>query len=206
MRYRSIVVVVVSCLALISCGGSSTETSSKAKKESKPIEPVGARSAFQQTFIAARTWAQDLEILRIRNLPLEDVKVPPGKSAVWEVTFVSPGKQRAKAYTWSAVERDPIHEGIFGGQEEAWSGHSGQATSFLPAAFKTDSVEAYEAAAAKSKEYIQKNPDMPLSFLLERTPRHPDPAWRVIWGTSVATSGYSVYVDATSGEYLERMR
>jgi len=204
MRYASIV-VAASCLTFTSCG-SSTETPSKVAKESKPVEPIGARAAFQQTFISARTWAQDLEILRIRNLVLEDVKAPSGTSAVWEVTFVSPSKQRAKPYTWSAVERDTIHEGVFGGQEEPWSGHSGQATSFMPAAFRIDSIGAYETAAAKSKEYIEKNPDKPLTFLLEKTPRHPDPSWRVIWGTSAATSNYSVYVDASSGEYLERMR
>lgn len=184
----------------------SSEPPKKAKEPEKPIVPIGARSAFQQTFISARTWAQDLEILRIRNLSLEGVKTEPGESAVWEVTFVSPGKQRVKAYTWSAVERETIHEGVFGGQEEGWSGHSGQATSFLPAAFKIDSIDAWNTAAAKSKEYMQKFPDKPISFLLEKTPRHPNPAWRVIWGTSVATSDYSIYVDASTGEYLERMR
>src|SRR3954454_15463438 len=176
------------CLALLSC--STSEAPKKAKEPAKPIEPIGARSAFQQTFISARTWAQDLELLRIRNLILQDVKAPPGKSAVWEVTFVSPSKQRAKAYTWSAMERDTLHEGVFGGQEEIWSGHSGQATSFLSAAFKIDSVDAWETAASKSKEYMQKNPDKPITFLLEKTPRHQAPTWRVLWGTSVASADY----------------
>src|SRR5438876_151399 len=34
----------------------------------------------------------------------------------------------------------------------------------------------------------------------------PDLTWRVIWGDSVGTSNFSVFVDATTGEYLETMR
>ena len=30
--------------------------------------------------------------------------------------------------------------------------------------------------------------------------------WRVVWGDSVGTSNFSVFVDATTGEYLETMR
>jgi hypothetical protein len=40
---------------------------------------------------------------------------------------------------------------------------------------------------------------------MEQTKRFPDVTWRVIWGESVGTSDYSVYVDATTGQYLERM-
>src|SRR5438309_11963433 len=115
--------IALSCLALVSC--TTSEAPKKAKEPAKPIEPISARSAFQQTFISARTWAQDLEVLRIRNLVLEGVPASPGKSAVWEVTFVSPGKQRAKAYTWSADERDTLNEGVFRSQEEPWTGNSG---------------------------------------------------------------------------------
>ena len=47
---------------------------------------------------------------------------------------------------------------------------------------------------------------MPVTFLLEFTKRFPNPAWRVIWGESVGTSDFSIFVDATTGEYLETMR
>jgi len=41
---------------------------------------------------------------------------------------------------------------------------------------------------------------------LERTNKHPDPAWRIIWGESVGTSNFSVLIDASTGEYLETLR
>lgn len=205
MRLRKAAVVLASAaMLLVSCG---SEAPKKATKEpAKPVEPVGGRYAFHQCFISARTWATDLELLRIRNLPLENAPAAPGKAAVWEVTFVSPSKQRAKAYTYSVIEQEPIHQGVFGGAEESYSGPRGQSSSFPTAALKIDTVEAWETAAAQSKEYMAKNPDKPITYLLEKTPRHPDPAWRVVWGTSPATSNYSVFVDASTGQYLERMR
>lgn len=205
MRLRKATVGLASvAMLLISC---SSEAPKKAAKEpEKPAEPVGGRYAFHQCFISARTWATDLELLRVRNLPMEGVKAEPGKAAVWEVTFVSPSKQRAKTYTYSVVEQEPIHKGVFGGQEESYSGPRGQVSSFPTAALKIDTVAAWETAAAESKEYIAKNPNSPIAFLLEKTPRHPNPAWRVIWGTSPSTSNYSIYVDASTGTYLERMR
>ncbi len=46
---------------------------------------------------------------------------------------------------------------------------------------------------------------MPVNFILEWTPRFPNLAWRVLWGESVSTSPYSVFVDATNGQFLEKM-
>jgi hypothetical protein len=74
---------------------------------------------------------------------------------------------------------------------------------------KIDSDAAYETAIKKGKkaaEYIKLNPDKTISFLLEQTNKYPDLTWRVLWGESVSASNYSVFVDATTGEYLETMR
>ena len=76
-------------------------------------------------------------------------------------------------------------------------------------ALKVDSDAAYETAVKKGKkaaEYMKLNPDKGVVFLLEQTTKFPDLTWRVIWGESVGTSNYSVFVDATTGEYLETMR
>ena len=67
-----------------------------------------------------------------------------------------------------------------------------------------DSDEAYETAAKESADYIKKNPGKPVVFLMELSKRFADVTWRVIWGDSVGTSDYSVFVDGTTGKYLER--
>ena len=42
-------------------------------------------------------------------------------------------------------------------------------------------------------------------MLLERNKQYPNPAWRIIWGESVGTAGLSVYIDASTGEFLETL-
>jgi hypothetical protein len=41
--------------------------------------------------------------------------------------------------------------------------------------------------------------------MLEKLPKFANPAWRVIWGESAGTSNFSVYVDATENDFLERL-
>lgn len=204
MTLPKAVVLLCTAFLLVSC--SSAPPKKAAKEPEKPSEPVGGRYAFHQAFISARTWATDLELFRVRNVPLENTPSVPGKSAVWEVTFVSPGKQKMRVYIYSTIEQDNIHKGVSPGLEDAYTGPKAQVSPFTTAALKIDTPEAWEVAAEKSKEYIQKNPDKLITYVLEKTPRHPNPTWRVIWGTSASTSDYSIYVDATTGAFLERMR
>jgi hypothetical protein len=166
--------------------GCASEPQKAVKKEpEKPPEPVTGRYAFYQMFGVARTWAQDIQGLRLRSVRIEQAKdATDGKAGAWEVTFVSPSRQRARTYT----------------------GQRGQTIPFNIQAFKIDSDEAYKVAVGKSAEYIKKFPDKPVIFQLEQTPRHPNLAWRVIWGESISTSNYSIYVDASTGAYLETGR
>jgi hypothetical protein len=71
---------------------------------------------------------------------------------------------------------------------------------------RVDTDKAYAVAMKQGADYARKNPKVPISYLLELTPRHTVPAWRVVWGESVSTSAFSVLVDALSGDYLETLR
>lgn len=172
------------------------------KEAAKPLEPLTGRQAYQQMYVSARGWASDCQPLQLRNIPLSEVKAEPGKSGAWQCIFVSPSRNRARTYTWSAIEAEGnLHRGVFAGPDEGYS-PSPQQRPFLTAAIRTDSDEAFKTAAAKSADYIKKNPGKPFSFLLEQTPRFPDVTWRIFWGESIGTSDYSVFVDATSGQFL----
>jgi hypothetical protein len=198
---------VLACAPVLLLIGSCSEPPKKAKEPEKAAEPVGAQYAFHQVFLTARTWAPDLLGMQMRDLPISSVKPVGGKRAAWAVTLVSPSKAKARTYTYSVVEEDTIHKGVFAGLEEDYSGPRGQTVAWPVQAFKTDSVAAYETAAAKSADFMQKHPDIPVTFLLEQNNnRYNFLTWRVIWGTSVAASGYSVYVNASTGEFLEKMR
>ncbi|HEU0140099.1 MAG TPA: hypothetical protein VFQ79_10325 [Bryobacteraceae bacterium] len=207
---KSLVLIASPLLLLLAgCSESPKPAAEQKKKEpEKAPEPVTGRSAFQQMFITARNWSPDAVGLRVQSIRLDDVKDEPGKSGAWQAVFVSPSRGRARSYTYSVIEGPGnLHKGVFAGPEEGYR-EGGQAQPFPVAALRVDSNEAYETALNKGKgnEYSKKNPDMPITYLLEKTPRFPNPAWRVIWGESVGTSNFSVYVDASTGNYLQTMR
>lgn len=179
----------------------------KTQPPAKPPEPVTGRYAFHQMYIAARSWAPDVMVLNLASIPLPEVQSVPGKAGAWQATFVSESRGRARMYTYSVVESaGNLHKGVFSGSEEQFSGQRGQQRPFLAEALKTDSDEVYKEALKHAAEYDKKHPGMIITFVLESTPRFPDPAWRVIWGESVSTSNFSVYIDATTGKYLQTMR
>ncbi len=187
---------------------SDTATSEAPKAPPKTPEPITGRQAFQRTFPTARTWAIDCQPLRIHSLILDQVKAEDGKSGAWEVTYVSAQLNRARTYTWSAVEAGGnLHEGVFAGPIESWSGPQGPERPFLPAAIGVDSTDAYQTAVENSKKYLSTpGTKPPVTFLLESTARFPDPAWRVLWGTSINSAEYSVFVDGTTGKFLQEVR
>jgi hypothetical protein len=190
--------------ALMLAGCSDAPPPEKKAPEPPPAAVTG-RQAFQQTFGMARTWATDVQPLRIRSFNLPNPKSEDGKAGAWEIVYVSESRARARTYTWSAVESEGnLHKGVFAGQEEAWSAH-GQEHPFLAAAIKVDTPAALETAISKSGDYMKNPKPKPLvNFLLEATPRYPSPAWRVFWGESISGAEWSVFVDAQTGQYLGR--
>lgn len=199
----SLRLLVPALLFLSAC--SEAPKTTEQKQPPKAPEPLTGRQAFQRIYPQARGWAPDAQPLEIRSVRLAQVKAEPGKAGAWQVVFVSPSRGKAKTYTYSAVESEGnLHEGVFGGIEEDYTGR-GDSSPVEIAAIKVDSDEAYKTAAAKSAEYIKKNPDKPVMFLMEQTRRFPDVTWRVIWGDSVSTSDYSVFVDGSTGKLLQVM-
>ncbi len=189
-------------VVITGCSQPSATTTAQKKEAEKPLEALTGRQAYQQMYVTARGWASDCQPVQLRNIPLSEVKAEPGKSGAWQCLFVSPGRNRSRTYTWSAIEAEGnLHRGVFAGPDESYS-PSPQQRLFLTAAIRTDSDEAYQTAAAKSADYLKKNPGKQVNFLLEQTPRFPDLTWRIFWGETVGTSDYSVFIDATSGQFL----
>jgi len=202
--------LVLSAL-LIGCSGAPKEQPKTAeKKQEAPPEPVSGNTAFFRMFTAARGWAADIEILRCGSIHLEGVPRVPGKAAAWQVTFLSPSLGKSRSYTYSVIEAEGnLHKGVFAGLEETYTGPRGPIKPFIVQAVKVDTTTAYETALAKglkAKEYAKAHPDLNISFVLENNNQFPGVTWRVIWGDSVSASGYSVYVDASTGEYLKTAR
>ena len=193
-------------MLLIACAEAPKPAEQKAKEPPKPPEAVTALKAFWQMYGAARGWATDLETLQMSSIALPEIPAKDGKYPAWQATFVSPSKRSSRTFTYAVIESQGLFKGVFARHEDTYSGPHGQVSPFPIAALKVDSDAALAAAVKKSAQYMKKFPDKPVTFLLERTKRFPNPAWRVIWGESVSSSDYSVYVDASTGEYLQTMR
>ena len=190
---------------LLSACSEAPKAVEKAKAPEKPPEPLTGRQAFQMMYPQARGWAPDAQPVEMRSINLSQVKAEKGKVGAWGAIFVSPSLGKSRTYTYSAVEAEGnLHQGVFAGIAEDYAPGRGP-TPFLPAALKIDTDQAYDTAAEKSQDYIKKNPDKLVSYLLELNKRFPDPTWRVIWGESVSASDYSVFIDATTGMLLEKM-
>lgn len=171
----------------------------KPKEPEKPVEPVTGRYALQQMFVAARTWAQDLQIVSMTSLHFAQVPTVPGKAGGWQVIFASPGLQQSRTYTYSVAEISAsIHKGIGEERPQPWSGGK----SFPIAAVKLDSDEAYQIAVKKVTKYAAANPGMTITYQLQMNQNVPDAVWRIVWGENVATSADSVLVDASTGQYM----
>ena len=170
------------------------------------VEPITGLTGLYRMYGMARQWAPDAQLVRARSVRLSEVKSVGGKSGAWEGTFVSASRGKAKTYTDSVVEaQGNLHEGVFGGLEESYS-PSSQLRPFPMNVVSVDSEKAYETALKMSADYAKQNPKMPISFLLELTPGRNNPTWRVVWGESVAASGYSVVIDANTGEAVQVLR
>jgi hypothetical protein len=197
------------CLLLASCS-EAPQGSSQQKEPEKPPEPATGQSALYKMYQVARSWAPDAKVLKMNSMLLSEApNVPPGKAAAWQATFTSDAKSQARSYTYSIVEDLPnnLHKGVFAGTEESWGGAAGGINQpFLIAAVKADTDAAYKAALDQAADYDKKNPGKPITLLLEKNQKFPDPVWRVVWGESVGTSNFSIYVDASTGLFLEKMR
>jgi hypothetical protein len=195
-------------LMLAGCSETPTKTAEK-KKEPEKLEPATGQSAIYKMYQMARSWAPDAQVLKMNSMLLNEVPDPPkGTAGAWQATFVSSAKSQAKSFTWSSIEGEGnLHKGVFGLNDEGWSGPRGSTTPFLMLAIKIDTDAAYKTALANGgAEYDKKNPGKPITFLLEKVAKHPNPVWRVIWGESVSQSNFSVYVDASTGDFREKLR
>jgi hypothetical protein len=206
MSMKSLSFPVACGLALLLSGCSEPPATPVRKKAEEKIEPVTGLRGLSKMFQVARTWDPRVQILKLNSVHVNEVPDVRAMAAEWDAIFVTGAGDRSRAYTFSVIELLPnLHKGVFSAGEEPHSAAPDAPKPFLIEAVQIDSDKAYETALTKAKDYEAKNPGKPISMILEQTPRHPRPAWRVIWGESASSSNFSVFVDATTGEYLEIM-
>lgn len=182
-------------LILSSCASTEPEK----KKPPKVIEPVSGLHALYQMYTPAHAWADDIEILKYTSIDLTEVKREPGKAPAWQAVFVSPSLRKARPWTFSVYEASvTLHEGLFPESPQDWAG---EGKPFAIQTVRIDTDSAWETALKHGAEYNRKNPDMPITYTLTMDEGN-SPLWRVIWGRSVGQSGFSVLVNAETGDFV----
>src|SRR5438270_1787252 len=121
MHRKAAVALTITVMAFLAACSSAPAPETKQAPPPAP-EPITGRQAFQGMFIQARTWAPDSTPLELHSLNLNSVKSQGGNAGAWRGTFVSESRGRARSYTWSAIEGEGFHKGVFADQEERWSG------------------------------------------------------------------------------------
>lgn len=204
MQWRLPLLLTISLICFSCSSTPEKKAESKPAEPPKPKEPVAARKAFYQTYASARVWSTDATPLEMISLNIPEMPCVEGKCGAWRVVYVSAAKQKLKVYTYGVVESPGnVYEGVFSPSEESWSGTRGEEQTWLTAALKIDSDVAYKTAAEKNGPLLKKNPKSPEIFHLQFLRRYPNLTWRVIWGENAST-GFGVFVDATTGAYIGR--
>jgi len=192
------------CCGLALVFAACSEQPATPEKKTTKAEPITGQSALFRMYQVARSWAADAQVLRMNSIHVTDLPDVHGKAGAWQATFTSETRNEARVYTYSVIETEPnLHEGVFPAQPESWT--SGENKPFLIASAKIDTDAAYQTALKKAEGAAKQNQKQTISFLLDKQAKFTNPTWRVIWGESVGTSGLSVYIDASTGEYLETM-
>src|SRR5579884_631441 len=120
MKRKAAVALLLAATALLA--GCSSTPPAETKQAAPPPQPVTCQQAFQQMYVQARSWSVDAAPLELHSMNLKTVPSAAGKAGAWRATFVSEAHARARSYTWSAIEGEGLHQGVFADQEERWSG------------------------------------------------------------------------------------
>jgi len=177
------------------------------KQVEKAPEPVTGLHALAQMFSAARGWQADAMVLRVNSISAGDVKPQPGRSSVWQGTFVSLNTAQARTYTFSVSDvSTSIRTGIFPDPPSGYSARAQTAQPFNINGARKDTDEVYATALKHADEFLKDHPNEAVSYQLELNDRAPDAMWRVYWGSSLASSPFSVLVDAASGEFFRTLK
>lgn len=201
---------VAAILWLNGCGGPPPRPAAEKKSEAKPkpAEPpreLTGREAFQQMWVAARSWAPDAQPFRLANLYLENSTGVGGKAAAWTASFASPGLRKWRPYTYSTVKTPNLHLGVFAGHAESFSTVSELTGPPFPVqALKTDSDQAYQVAEEKGgRVFRQKNPKEPVTMVVELSRTMNKVLWNVYYSASPNDSRFTVRLDAATGKFIK---
>jgi hypothetical protein len=191
-------VFAVAILAAGLMSACSSEPSKPAPAETpqpKAPEAITGSSAFYKCYISARGWAPDAQPYRAESGAAADFKGRDGKAGEWRVGFASPSQHAIKTYTWANGD-------ISHGVDDTYSPANSSTQIFNVQFLKVDTDKAFTVAQQHGGEkLLQKEPDTPVTYVLDWNRQTNELLWHVIYGTDRDTAKLRVAVNASTGEF-----
>jgi hypothetical protein len=194
-------------LALAMLTGCSSEPGKPAQTEKpqpKAADLATGRTAFQKMFVSGRGWARDAQPFHLESQSNGDSKGRDGKSAIWRASFASPAQRSLKPFVWSGTDAsDAPSRGVSPGNEDTYSPSNSSTQVFDNLFLKVDSDKAFETAQKHGGDKVlEKNPDLPVLYVLDWNRSTNELTWHVIYGTSRDDAKLKVAVNASTGDFI----
>ncbi len=174
----------------------------KAAAEAKK-EPVlyTAQECLKQLEGQAHLWAMDAKPFHIESIPTSESRGLEGKSAVWSAWFASPSRQSVRTFFCSG-SRDP-NAPVFGVTRGGEMPYDPKFVFFESFLLKTDSDKAFTIADGRGGQaLLKKNPDQPVTYLVEMERGQSVPYWYVIYGKTLKENKGIGVINATTGSFV----
>jgi len=204
MKPRFSLVAVGIMLAMLGGCSSESKPAEPEKPAVKPTDAVGARSAFQRSYVAARGWNQDAQPYRVESISTTDANGRDGKWTIWRSSFASATARSEKTYTWSGSNADGAPaRGVNPGIEDSYSPSNASTQVFDVAFLKIDSDQALDTAKKHGGDKIlQDAPDTPVMYVCDWNRNTNQLVWHVIFGAAREGAKLVVLVNASTGEFI----
>jgi hypothetical protein len=201
---KKLLMAMLALTLMAGCSSEPTKPAPTEKPQPKAPEFVTGRIAFQRLYIAAHGWGRDAQPYRLESLVTAGSKGRDGKSAVWRAAFASVAERGVKPYVWSGEDQPDVPpRGINPGTEDTYNPNNSSTQVFDIAFLKVDSDKALEVAQKHGGDKVlEKNPDIPILYLLDWSRATNELIWHVIYGNSRDDAKLKVAVNATSGDFM----
>ena len=201
---KKLLMATLALALMTSCSSETSKPAQTEKPQPKPAELVSGRTAFQKLYVAARGWARDAQPYRLESSVTADSKGKDGKSALWHAFFASAERKSFKPYMWSGEDiPDGPSRGVSPGTEDTYNPSNASTQVFDIAFLKVDSDKALETAQKHGGDKIlEKNPDIPILYMLDWSRATNELIWHVIYGSSRDDAKLKVEVNASNGDFI----
>jgi len=177
------------------CSSEPSKPATAEKPQPKAAEAVTGSSAFYKCYVSARGWSPDAQPYRAESAASPEFKGQDGKGGEWRVGFASPSMRALKSYTWSNGE-------ITHGVDDTYSPANSSTQIFNVQFLKVDTDKAVAIAQQHGGEkLLEKEPDTPITYILDWNRQENLLLWHVIYGTDRETAKLRIAVNASTGEF-----